>query len=272
MVVPSSLPSGAWLQLAIVRFGLVEMDARLDRAAWQDPFWKIYLHAEPGGEVVDERGRTTLLAPRTIVVLPAWQRWQVVTRRTLEHLYVVVDAPQLPASLVRRHFLGAWTMPDERAWRDRARGLAAAGGRIQAVRAPTLSDACAIQALCNRVFESLLAPLASTTPPPEPVRAALEHLDAHLDGDCRASLLARRAGVGIKSLNAAFRSALGVSAASYVRERRIARAADLLLTSAWGLERIAEAAGFPNRHYLTRVFTRRMGVPPARYRAQRAPR
>jgi len=62
-----------------------------------------------------------------------------------------------------------------------------------------------------------------------------------------------------------------VSATGYVRERRIARAAELLLTSAWDLERIASASGFPNRHYLSRVFRQRMGLPPAAYRARGRP-
>ncbi len=81
--------------------------------------------------------------------------------------------------------------------------------------------------------------------------------------------LARASGVGEKPLNAAFRAAMGVSAAECVRERRIARAADFLLSSDWTIDRIADEAGFPNRHYLSRVFAARMGVAPAAYRARR---
>ena len=73
-------------------------------------------------------------------------------------------------------------------------------------------------------------------------------------------MLAKPAGVGPNRLDAEFRRALGASVAAYVRDRRLARAADLLITSAWDIDRIAEEAGFPNRHYLSRVFARRMGL------------
>jgi transcriptional regulator GlxA family with amidase domain len=101
------------------------------------------------------------------------------------------------------------------------------------------------------------------------VRAALEHLERHLAGDCHLGALAHAAGIGVKTLNASFRDAMGVTAAEYVRERRIARAAELLQSSEWSLDRIAVETGFPNRHYLTRVFSKRMGLPPAAYREAR---
>lgn len=63
-----------------------------------------------------------------------------------------------------------------------------------------------------------------------------------------------------------FRAYLGHTPAQYVLERRIAAATQELAFTGASLEQIAERLGFANRFHLTRMFTRRMGVPPAAYR------
>ena len=47
------------------------------------------------------------------------------------------------------------------------------------------------------------------------------------------------------------------------------RASELLVSTDYSIDRIAEACGFANRYYFTRVFTQRMGLPPGRYRSER---
>ena len=59
---------------------------------------------------------------------------------------------------------------------------------------------------------------------------------------------------------------LDVAPARYIVERRVSRAAELLVYSNDSLEQIADACGFPNRFYLSRVFTKVLGTSPARYR------
>lgn len=54
--------------------------------------------------------------------------------------------------------------------------------------------------------------------------------------------------------------------ARYVVERRIAAATQELVFTQDSIERVAARLGFANRYHLTRVFTRRMGIPPAAYR------
>jgi AraC-like DNA-binding protein len=266
----NQLQSGSWIQIAIAHFGFCQMEPDARRAVFQLPFWMVYTHLDAGGEIGHESGRTTPLDPGRAVVFPAWQRWQVITRRELRHVYLVFDLPQLPASLVRRWFFGAQQLSGALAC-DIGREMSDLAYQLAEDTPLPLAGSCRIQSLAYRALAELLAPVPQLHAPPEPVRAAIDHADRHLAGDCRLPTLARAAGTGVKRLNACFTSTLGVSAASYVRERRIARAAELLLTSEWDLERIANESGFPNRHYLSRVFGRRMGLPPAAYRARGRP-
>jgi len=63
-----------------------------------------------------------------------------------------------------------------------------------------------------------------------------------------------------------FRARFGVPPAEYVARCRLERARHLLLHEAMPVRRVAEMAGYQSVHYMTRVFTRAYGVPPAAYR------
>ena len=260
--------SGEWFQPQIVHLGFGECVASLKRSRWQDAFWKIYYHLDDGTEIAFEGG-SQMLDARRIGILPPWQTWQHITHNPVRHFYLSVDAPQLPASLVRRHFLGLQTLPPTPLWRAQAEAIEGVIAELDRGDPVSLALSCRVQVVVYTIFEHLLASLAHIAPPPPLVRAAMDVIERGIAGDCRMRTIARAAGAGEKSINAAFRAALGVSAAAYVRDRRIARAADLLLSSEWSIDRIATEAGFPNRHYLSRVFARRMGVAPAAYRARR---
>lgn len=262
------LKNGQWLQLACVLLGFTNLQSPGQHSWWEDPFWKLYLHLDDGCDVLHGSSVTPLPAMR-LAMLPAWQSWRLRPLRPVRHIYLAIDAPLLPASLSRREFAGVQLLPETAAMRSLVAQLIGIQREMAAGQPMTLALSCRVQAVAYAVFAPLLARISELTPPPAPVRAVLDHLERDLAGDCHLRTLARVASVGVKTLNAAFRLSMGVSAAAYVRERRIARAADLLLSSEWSLERIAQESGFPNRHYLTRVFTRRMGMAPARYRDER---
>jgi len=78
--------------------------------------------------------------------------------------------------------------------------------------------------------------------------------------------LAALAGVHPTHLARAFRAQEGCSLGEWVRRRRVAWAADQMATEA-PLSTIAHAAGFADQSHFTRVFTRLMGLSPARFRA-----
>jgi AraC family transcriptional regulator len=92
-----------------------------------------------------------------------------------------------------------------------------------------------------------------------------ENLDAHLSN----ALLAEIARTSESRFIRRFREATGRTPGRFVQDRRLRRAADLLVSTARSIEEIAQECGFANRYHFTRVFSQRMGCPPARYRSDR---
>jgi transcriptional regulator GlxA family with amidase domain len=67
-------------------------------------------------------------------------------------------------------------------------------------------------------------------------------------------------------LSRRFKGALGTNPAEYRTQCRVQEARRLLLETAMSVEEIAEACGFENGFYFSRVFTRETGQPPSRFR------
>ena len=66
----------------------------------------------------------------------------------------------------------------------------------------------------------------------------------------------------------AFVQAFGITMSDYVRDLRIARACELLLTTPQQLSRIAHGTGFSDHAHFTRVFSAVIGSTPSRYRLE----
>lgn len=69
-----------------------------------------------------------------------------------------------------------------------------------------------------------------------------------------------------RHLSRLFSVKVGQSFSHYVQEMRVRKSIELLLETDWVISRIAEETGFESVHYYTRVFTRKIGVPPGKFR------
>ena len=267
---PRSPTGRDWLPLEIIQVGIVSMSGVDKSTPFTDPFWRLYRNLDPGGSVVHEGKTVTQLDPGRLVVLPPWQTWRV--RHPVagvRHIFLLVDAPTLSASQVRRHFSGTQVFA-EKEMRVEAADFAAIAAEMETRRGLSAAGSCRAQAVCARIFQKMMeGPGADLTVLPEPLPAAIQVIEERLSGDCRVPELAHAVGTNAVALNRTFRAVLHTSPAAYVRERRVSRAAELLGGSQWSIERIAAACGFPNRNYLTRVFTQHLGIPPATYRLRR---
>jgi transcriptional regulator GlxA family with amidase domain len=133
---------------------------------------------------------------------------------------------------------------------------------------------CLVKSAIYRALSSLFAHLdaeqrqriAQHTASDNPVGPALAYIDANLADDLPNALLARRCGFSIDHFVRLFRARLNQTPAQYVLERRLNRAAERLVFSDDSIDGIASDCGFPDRFYFTRMFRRRMGLPPAAYR------
>jgi transcriptional regulator GlxA family with amidase domain len=106
-----------------------------------------------------------------------------------------------------------------------------------------------------------------------PLRDLQSWIADNLDADLRVETLADRAAMSPRNFARFFRREIGMTPAAYVEELRVERARQLLEDSADPVELISARCGFGTPETMRRAFGRRVGVPPAQYRARfrRAP-
>ena len=106
-----------------------------------------------------------------------------------------------------------------------------------------------------------------------PLRELQSWIADNLDSDLRVETLADRVAMSPRNFARFFRREIGLTPAAYVEELRVERARQLLEESAEPIEPISTRCGFGTPETMRRAFARRVGVPPAQYRARfrRAP-
>ncbi len=100
------------------------------------------------------------------------------------------------------------------------------------------------------------------------IRASV-HSDLTRDWDVAA--MARRAGLSPSRFSALYRATFARSPLSDLLDARIERARWWLTNSDLPLRIVAERCGFADEYYFNRCFSRRVGVPPSRYRKRPRP-
>ncbi|HTZ07758.1 MAG TPA: GlxA family transcriptional regulator [Acidimicrobiales bacterium] len=88
----------------------------------------------------------------------------------------------------------------------------------------------------------------------------------HLDADLSVAALARRAGMGTRTLARTFKAEVGSTPAAYVEHLRVETARRWLEEGERSTAMIARAAGFGTVETMYRAFQRVVGVPPGEYR------
>ena len=118
----------------------------------------------------------------------------------------------------------------------------------------------------------LLGTLATARPTAvaDPVRLAMDYLEAHLDASVRADDLALVAGLSTSHLTARFRAVTGHPPLDWHLRRRMRHAAELLDASDEPVSRIAARVGYEDPFYFSRRFRVVHGVGPMEYRARRS--
>ena len=112
----------------------------------------------------------------------------------------------------------------------------------------------------------------------EDVAPALEHetarrlaeirryMEEHLDESLTISTLSRRACLSTTAFKASFRRLYGQPVHTWLRQRRMERAAQLLRDSSLSVLGVAQSVGYGSASQFTAAFRRQYGVTPAQYR------
>lgn len=104
---------------------------------------------------------------------------------------------------------------------------------------------------------------------PRRLRRALDFMAARLGEDIGIAEIAEAAGLSAYHFARAFRAATGLPPYRYLTESRIARAQTLMRTTELSLAQIAFECGFGSQAQFTTMFSRIVGMPPGRWRAER---
>ena len=104
---------------------------------------------------------------------------------------------------------------------------------------------------------------------PDGIVRARQFVDAHYARPIVVARLARMAGLSTFHFIRGFRQATGSTPHQYLRERRIARARELLIQTPLPVTEICDAVGFQSLGSFSALFRRLTGESPAAFRAAR---
>ncbi len=96
-----------------------------------------------------------------------------------------------------------------------------------------------------------------------------EYIDRHYARPLTVDRLASLAGLSPFHFIRAFRAAMGLTPHQYLRNRRIERAKELLVTTPMPVTEICDAVGFQSLGSFSSLFRKLTGETPAGYRAKR---
>lgn len=245
--------------------GSEPVSTRWNNVAMRNPFWRLYVVDRPGIHLRHQGGRFDYVMGR-ITVIPAWLRFTFHTVADVGHTWIHFDTPSLPSTQIERYCPRPFHLPES----DLVDELSTLG-RSLAFHGTDPSMVFAAHALATRAWCRILVSLGAAGLDLSGQRSGrlapvLKYIDLHLAQPISIADLAAEVGLGPAALSRLFQSEIGTSPGQYLIERRVRRAAELLVAEDLSLDAIAQRCGLTNRRYCTRVFTARMGMTPILYR------
>lgn len=233
-----------------------------------DPFWRLYLNDRAGAEVSGP-GWVHRLDPGRIHALPAWCGAAGRCRGQVGHDYLHIDC----GDWGRQAFVRPIALPADPAAQAHLAAICAGErfGPVERSRARAIAAAC-IAAAVAVLPAAGLAALEPPEAPGDPVAQAKRILTENLAEAVPLARVAAAVGLSPGHLRARFRAATARTPVAWLRERRVAVAAERLIAGDEPIEAVAAACGFADRFHFSRIFARLVGCGPAAYRrARRTP-
>jgi AraC-like DNA-binding protein len=99
----------------------------------------------------------------------------------------------------------------------------------------------------------------------------LQAIDMRLEGPIRVEDIARSAGMSERSLQRFFRRQLNRTLRDEIQERRMQRAASLLVLPEWSVAEVGRRVGIDDPGQFSRLFKKRIGLTPRQFRSTHSP-
>jgi AraC-like DNA-binding protein len=235
--------------------------------------WRLYLCEDDGAYLQLGDSRHALAKDR-LVVVPAGVDFEVLIERPVRQFYIHFEFVGWPARAAREIVPSPVTL-DPDMLRDtlasQLRQDLAKATEIEPIlgsRLKALAHLAIAEVLCH-ISEDRARSFLRIAEGQQELLAVLHYIEKHLDQPLNNTRLAEIARASESRFIRSFREVTGCTPSRFVQDRRLRRAAELLVSTDRSIDQIAATCGFANRYYFTRVFSQHMGCPPARYRTDR---
>ncbi len=254
--------------LSLLRFGAVSLEpgTRIERNG-SGPFWRMEEYEAPVQTRTLGEESWQVAGPQDIIVRPPWTVSERTRMSACRHRYLAVMLPDdIEASMRPSRPIRIVARNSAMNTSPFAAALMRRGTLTSSERMELLATAS--QCLAAYFAQEPCGEEVETERHPSELSRAILFLQAELSSPVTVARIAKNAGCSPSHLNRLFQLYLDASVMQYVIRQRVLKAAELLIASEASLEHIAEACGFTTRHYMTRIFTRELGTPPARFRQE----
>ncbi len=146
-------------------------------------------------------------------------------------------------------------------------------GRMQPPREDTQpATACRIQGLLLITIARLLRALDASTldsfhPQYYQLKSAVDYMQSHYQQNPSLRDIAARVNLAPNYFHRQFTALFGISPFNFMMKQRLNNARHLLSSTSLTIKEIAEAVGYENPLYFSRVFTAQLGMAPSLYRS-----
>jgi AraC-like DNA-binding protein len=235
--------------------------------------WRLCRADNDGAALLYDGTRYALPAGRFALVPPGL-KFEAHLEQRVKEFFVHFEVIGWPAAAVREVFPDPITLKADPI-RDQLADELREDVNVAEQLGPALS--CRVKSLVHLVMASLedalpgekAAMLRHIADGQLDLLEVLRFIDSHIEESLDNARLAHIAHTSESCFIRRFREAMGQTPARYVQDRRVARAAELLVCTEKNIDEVAQRCGFANRYYFSRVFNERVGRPPVRYRNER---
>jgi AraC-like DNA-binding protein len=210
-------------------------------------------------------GRSFTVRPGRLYLIPAYCHTTARCERLLDHYFVnfTVRADLLPG------LYEAVFEFREQAVADAARVRGLFETLIEACQRPegSFGADCAIAGCVLALLSFFTAELRPARDPRIRFHKSISHIHEGYARPLSLGALAEMEGLEPRNYQSLFKRAVGYSPYQYLIERRIGRARELLLQTRKKVREVAEEVGMGDLPHFIRLFTKKCGVSPTRYRS-----
>ena len=250
--------------------------AHLNEDAFNDihmrhPNWGFYICDRPG-MYLERAAQRHPVTTDTITVIPPWLdfTYHFSKRHSSGHAYIHVDIPRLPSGLTQGLFDDFLRIADS----DCVAAMQQWARRFSLENPDPVLVGLEAQQVSSQIMTRLVlslndeqrALIANPGLHWQRLEPALDYIKHHLAESIAISDLSQQLECGKEHCIRLFKQVLKQTPTQFILSQRVERAVRLLVASDASLEDIAQRCGFANRHYMSRVFKRQMGLSPAQYR------